>query len=47
MPLDTDKYFILSSDKLVNLNAKDPNVITTEPAAIDPSTGQPATKLCL
>ena len=46
-PLDTDKYFILSSDKLVNLNAKDPNVITTEPAAIDPSTGQPATKLCL
>ena len=28
-PLDTDKYFILSSDKLVNFNAKDPNAITT------------------
>jgi homoserine O-acetyltransferase len=39
-PLDTDKYFILSSDTLVNLNAKDPNVITTGPATIDPSTGQ-------
>jgi homoserine O-acetyltransferase len=24
-PLDTDKYFILASDTLVNLNAKDPN----------------------
>jgi homoserine O-acetyltransferase len=40
-PLDTDKYFILSSDTLINLNAKDPNVITTGPATIDPSTGKP------
>jgi homoserine O-acetyltransferase len=39
-PLDTDKYFILSSDTLVNLNAKDPNVITTGPASIDPVTGK-------
>ena len=36
-PLDTDKYFILSSDTLINLNAKDPNVVTTGPATIDPS----------
>jgi homoserine O-acetyltransferase/O-succinyltransferase len=40
-PLDTNRYFILSSDTLVNLNAKDPNVITTGPATIDPSTGKP------
>jgi len=37
-PLDTDKYFILSSDTLVNLNAKNPNVITTGPATINPLT---------
>src|SRR5215813_3300156 len=35
-PLDTDKYFILASDTLVNLNAKDPNVVTTGPASIEP-----------
>ena len=40
-PLDTDKYYILSSDTLVNLNAKDPNTITTGPASIDPDTGKP------
>jgi homoserine O-acetyltransferase len=40
-PLDTDKYFILSSDTLVNLNAKDPNVITTGPATLDPSANKP------
>ena len=40
-PLDTDKYFILSSDTLVNLNAKDPNTVTTGPASVDPDTGQP------
>ena len=40
-PLDTDRYFILSSDTLVNLSAKDPNVITTGPATTDPSTGKP------
>ena len=38
-PLDTNKYFILSSDTLVNLNAKDENVITTGPYTIkNPST---------
>jgi homoserine O-acetyltransferase len=40
-PLDTNKYFILSSDTLVNLNAKNENVITTGPATKDPSTGLP------
>ena len=40
-PLDTDRYFIISSDTLVNLNAKDPNTITTGPATIDPDTGKP------
>jgi homoserine O-acetyltransferase len=40
-PLDTDKYYILSVDTLVNLNAKDPNTVTTGPASIDPDTGKP------
>ncbi|WP_372399199.1 homoserine O-acetyltransferase [Azospirillum sp. HJ39] len=40
-PLDTDKYFILSSDTLVNLSPKDPNVVTTGPASINPDTGKP------
>nr|VFJ74957.1 MAG: homoserine O-acetyltransferase [Candidatus Kentron sp. FW] len=40
-PLDTDKYFVISSDTLVNLNVHDPNVITTGPATIDPATGKP------
>lgn len=40
-PLDTDKYFIVSSDTLVNLSAKDPTVTTTGPASIDPDTGKP------
>ena len=40
-PLDTDKYFIVSSDNLTNLNVKDPHVITTGPASINPDTGKP------
>jgi len=40
-PLDTDRYFVLSSDTLVNLNAKDPDTITTGPASLDPATGKP------
>jgi homoserine O-acetyltransferase len=40
-PLDTDKYFIVSADALVNLNTKDPRVVTTGPASIDPDTGKP------
>jgi homoserine O-acetyltransferase/O-succinyltransferase len=40
-PIDTDKYFVVSADTLVNLNTKDPRVITTGPATIDPDTGKP------
>ena len=40
-PIDTDKYFVISADALANLNTKDPNVTTTGPASIDPSTGKP------
>ncbi|MGQ0547691.1 MAG: E22 family MetX-like putative esterase [Betaproteobacteria bacterium] len=39
--IDTDKYFVVSVDSLVNLSAKDPNVVTTGPASIDPDTGKP------
>ena len=40
-PVDTDKFFVVSSDTLVNLNTKDPNTITTGPASINPDTGKP------
>jgi len=39
--IDTSKYFVLSSDTLVNLNAPDSNVTTTGPASIDPDTSKP------
>jgi homoserine O-acetyltransferase/O-succinyltransferase len=39
--IDTDKFYVLSSDTLVNLNAPDPSVTTTGPASIDPDTGKP------
>jgi homoserine O-acetyltransferase len=39
--IDTDKYFVLSSDTLVNLNANTPNVTTTGPASTNPDTGKP------
>ncbi len=39
--IDTNTWFVLSSDTLVNLNANTPNVITTGPASIDPDTGKP------
>lgn len=39
--VDTDRYFVLSSDTLVNVNARDPDVVTTGPASIDPATGAP------
>jgi homoserine O-acetyltransferase len=32
--IDTNKYFVLSSDTLVNLSPADPNVITTGPTSI-------------
>lgn len=39
--IDTDQYFVLSVDSLVNLGVHDPNVITTGPASINPDTGKP------
>lgn len=38
--IDTNKYFVISVDTLVNINANDPNVITTGPASINPDTGK-------
>lgn len=40
-PIDTDRYFVVSADALANTNARDPGVITTGPASIDPATGKP------
>jgi homoserine O-acetyltransferase len=39
--IDTSKYFVISSDTLVNLNVNAPNVVTTGPASINPDTGKP------
>jgi homoserine O-acetyltransferase/O-succinyltransferase len=39
--IDTDRFFVISSDTLVNLNVKDPHTITTGPASINPDTGRP------
>ncbi|HEY4253137.1 MAG TPA: homoserine O-acetyltransferase [Roseomonas sp.] len=39
--IDTDRYFVVSSDTLANLNIPDPNTVTTGPATIDPGTGRP------
>ena len=39
--IDTNKYYVLSSDTLVNLNVNLPTVVTTGPASIDPDTGKP------
>ncbi len=40
-PVDTDKFFVLSVDSLVNLGTGNPMVTTTGPASIDPATGKP------
>jgi homoserine O-acetyltransferase len=40
-PIDTDKYYVVSADTLVNLNVKSPLVGTTGPATINPDTGKP------
>ncbi|MEW9798308.1 E22 family MetX-like putative esterase [Alteromonas sp. CYL-A6] len=39
--IDTNTYFVISVDTLVNLNAYDEHVITTGPASINPATGKP------
>ncbi len=40
-PVDTDKFYVVSVDSLVNLGTGNPNVTTTGPASIDPDTGMP------
>jgi homoserine O-acetyltransferase len=39
--IDTDRFFVIATDTLVNLNVRDPNVITTGPATVNPDTGRP------
>jgi homoserine O-acetyltransferase len=39
--IDTDKYYVVSADTLVNLNVKNPAVGTTGPATLNPDTGKP------
>lgn len=39
--IDTNRFYVISSDTLVNANAFDPTVITTGPATVNPSTGKP------
>ena len=39
--IDTDKYYVISVDTLVNLGTGNPNVTTTGPATINPDTGKP------
>ena len=39
--VDTNKYYLIASDTLVNLNTGDPKVVTTGPASIDAATGKP------
>lgn len=40
-PLDSDRFFLIGVDCLSNVNAKDPDTVTTGPASIDPLTGKP------
>lgn len=37
--IDTDRFFVISSDTLVNLNVKGSHVVTTGPVSINPDTG--------
>ncbi|TVX94613.1 alpha/beta fold hydrolase [Paenibacillus agilis] len=38
--VDTDKYFVICTDNLCNVQAKNPLVITTGPKSINPETGR-------
>ncbi|KEO83697.1 alpha/beta fold hydrolase [Tumebacillus flagellatus] len=38
---DTDRFFLISSDVICNLHPRNPYVVTTGPATIDPQTGEP------
>lgn len=40
-PIDTNKFFVLAVDSLVNLNVKDGYTVTTGPATVNPETGKP------
>lgn len=40
-PIDTDRFFVVAADSLVNLNARDPRTTTTGPASVNPATGRP------
>lgn len=40
-PIDTDRYFVVASDTLVNLNVRDGRTVTTGPASVNPATGRP------
>ncbi len=40
-PIDTNKYYVISSDTLVNSQVKSPNVYSTGPSSIDPKTNKP------
>lgn len=40
-PIDTDRYYVISVDTLVNLGTGNPKVITTGPASTNPDTGKP------
>ena len=39
--IDTDRYFVISSDTLCNVQLKNPHVITTGPGTMNPATGKP------
>jgi homoserine O-acetyltransferase len=39
--VDTNRYFVISSDTLVNLNVHNKTVVTTGPASLDPTTQKP------
>jgi len=39
--IDTDRFFVVASDTLVNVNTRDPRTITTGPATVNPDTGRP------
>ena len=38
---DTDRYFVICADGLCAVQARDPKVVTTGPASLDPVTGRP------
>lgn len=38
--VDTDTFFVISTDNLANVQVKNPNVITTGPRSINPETGE-------